>query len=108
MRLSRCLGLLLLALCSMTAFASKAKPCIAADEAGQMLNKDICISVHVYEVVEVESGARYLDVCPPDTSDERCGFTIVSLPQDRETVGELRKYSKKDVRLRDIIGRTNG
>jgi len=37
------------------------------DEASKLLNKDVCIAAHVYDVVELPNGTRYLDVCTPQT-----------------------------------------
>ena len=60
------------------AFAAKPKPCVTASQAAQMLNKDICVSAHIYEVVQLPDGTRFLDVCSPQTPDEQCRFTVVS------------------------------
>jgi hypothetical protein len=53
--------------------------------------------------VEMADGTRFLDVCSPDTPDAKCPFTIVSLREDREQVGELRSYRDADVRIRGIV-----
>jgi hypothetical protein len=58
--------------------------------------------------VELPDGTRFLDVCSPDTSDEACRFTIVSLWEDREEVGELRKYRDMDVQVRGIVRPMHG
>jgi hypothetical protein len=84
------------------------KPCLATDQALQHLNKDICISAHIYDVVELSDGTRFLDVCSPQTSDEQCRFTIVSLPQDRTEVGELARYRDSDVQIRGIVQPMHG
>ncbi len=47
------------------AHAASAKPCVSADEASKLINKDVCISAHVYDVVELPNGTRFLDVCTP-------------------------------------------
>ena len=99
---------LLAAISPALAFAATQKACVTADEASKLLNKDICVSAHIYDVVELPSGMRYLDVCTPDTPDERCRFTIVSLWQDRDEVGELRKYRDMDVRIRGIVRPMHG
>lgn len=99
---------LMLVLCPVMVFAGHPKPCVTADEASKKLNKDICISAHVYEVVELPSGMRYLDVCAPDTPDEQCHFTIVSLFEDRDDVGELNKYRDMDVHIRGIVRPMHG
>src|SRR3954451_7382866 len=77
--------------------------CVSADEASKMLNKNVCVSAHVYDVVQVPDGTRFLDICTPETPDEHCRFTIVSLWEDREEVGELRKYRDTDVRVRGMV-----
>jgi hypothetical protein len=86
-----------------TTFAGKAKPCVSADQAAQMPNKDLCISAHVYDVVELEDGTRFLDLCSPQTSDENCRFTVISPGQDRGQVGELAKYRDTNVQIRGIV-----
>jgi hypothetical protein len=73
------------------------------DEASSMLNKDVCLSAHVYDVVQLPDGTRYLDVCAPQTPDDSCQFTVVSLRGDREDVGELGKYRNADVRIRGTV-----
>jgi len=90
------------------AFAAASKPCVTADEASRMLNKDICISAHIYDVVQLPDGTRFLDVCTPQTPDEACRFTIMSLWEDREEVGELRKYLDMDVQVRGIVQPMHG
>ena len=103
-------GLLILALLVALVPASAAHPkaCIAADEAAKMLNKDICIAAHVYEVVELGDGTRFLDVCSPDTPDDLCRFTVVSLREDRHEVGELSQYRDTNVQVRGIVSPMHG
>jgi hypothetical protein len=98
----------MLLLCPAMASAGRPKPCVTTDEALKHLHKDMCISAHVYAVVELPDGTRFLDVCTPDTPDEHCRFTIVSLREDREEVGELRKYRDMDVQLRGIVQPMHG
>jgi hypothetical protein len=83
--------------------AAPPKPCVTAEQAAQMLKKDICISAHIYDVVELGDGTRFLDVCSPETPDDKCRFTVISLPEDREEVGELKKYRNQDVQIRGIV-----
>jgi hypothetical protein len=90
------------------AFAGKQKPCVSADEATRLVNKDVCVTAHIYDVAELPDGTRYLDVCPPDTPDEKCRFTIVSLREDHEEVGDLRKYRDMNVQLRGIVRPMHG
>lgn len=86
----------------------KQKPCVTAEQATKMLDKDVCITAHVYDVVELPDGTRYLDVCSPDTPDAQCRFTIISPWEDREEVGELRKYRDMDVHVRGIVRSMHG
>jgi len=99
---------LLGAIAPLGALAAKSKPCVTAEEAARMVNKDICISAHVYDVVQLPDGTRFLDVCSPQTPDEACRFTIVSLWEDREDVGELAKYRDLDVQVRGIVRPMHG
>jgi hypothetical protein len=109
MRLSLPRTLAALALCTpLLSFAAKPKPCIPADQAAQMLNKDICVSAHIYDVVQLPDGTRFLDVCSPQTPDDHCRFTVVSLWEDRGAVGELSKYRNQDVQIRGIVKPMHG
>ena len=109
MRLSLPRTLAALFLCTPAlALAGKPKPCVPADQAAQMLNKDICVSAHIYDVVELPDGTRFLDVCSPQTPDDQCRFTIVSLWEDRDEVGELKKYHDADVEIRGLVQPMHG
>ena len=102
-------GILFLALLFPShAFSEHPTTCVSPDNAAKLANKDVCVEAHVYDVVELADGTRFLDVCAPDTSDDRCGFTIVSLRQDRADVGELQKFRNADVRVRGIVQRMHG
>jgi hypothetical protein len=95
---------------SVPALVSAASPklCVPAEQAAQILNKDVCVSAHVYDVVELSDGTRFLDVCTPGTPDDACRFTIVSLREDHDEVGELRKYKDMDVRVRGLVQPMHG
>ena len=99
---------MLLLLCPVLAFARHPKPCVTADQAAKMINRDVCVTAHIYDVVQLPDGTRYLDVCQPDTPDAQCRFTIISLDEDRDEVGELRKYRDTDVHIRGIIRSMHG
>jgi hypothetical protein len=73
-----------------------------------MVNKDVCVSAHVYDVVQLPNGTRFLDVCAPEITDDKCRFTVMSLWADRDTVGELTKYRDMDVRIRGIVQAMHG
>ena len=99
---------LLATLSPASAFAGSPKPCVTADEATKLVNKDVCVTAHIYDVVQLPDGTRFLDVCTPDTPDEKCRFTIISLPEDRDEVGELRKYRDMNVQVRGIVRPMHG
>jgi hypothetical protein len=109
MRLRPSHWLILLALAvPLTASASRQKPCVTADQASRMLHKDVCITAHIYNVVQLPDGTVFLDICTPQTPDDACRFTLVSLWEDREDVGELRKYRDLDVQVRGIVQPMHG
>ncbi len=85
------------------AWSAKKQACVTAEQATHMTNKDVCVTAHVYDVVQLPDGTRYLDVCRPDTPDERCRFTIISPWEDRDEVGALEKYRDTDVRIRGVV-----
>jgi hypothetical protein len=103
-------GLLAVALLTVPALANaaKARPCVTADQAAKMLNKDVCVSAHIYDVVELSDGTRYLDVCPPETPEANCHFTIVSPNENRAEVGELSRYRNMNVQVRGIVQPLHG
>ena len=78
------------------------KPCVTADQASKLVNKEVCVTAYVYDVVQLPDGTRFLDVCTPQTPDDACRFTIVSLWEDHDEVGELGKYRDMNVQIRGI------
>jgi hypothetical protein len=96
------------ALMPAMSFARAPKPCVTAAKAAQHVNKDSCVSVHIYDVVEVPGGTGFLDVCSPQTPDAKCRFTIVIRPANRGTVGALSQYRDKDVQIRGIVQSADG
>jgi hypothetical protein len=104
----RCSLILLAFGASRVAFAASTKSCVTIEQAAQKLNKDLCISAHIYDIVELPDGTRFLDVCSPQTSDDKCRFTIVSLPEDRDDVGELKRFRDMDVQIRGIVQPMHG
>jgi hypothetical protein len=101
-------GVFVAAVLPALAFASAQKPCVTAEEATKLVNKDVCVTAHIYDVVELPDGTRFLDVCAPETPDDQCRFTIVSLPEDHDDVGELRKYRDMNVQVRGIVRPIHG
>lgn len=84
------------------------KTCLPIDEAAKQPNKDVCITAHIYALVELADGVRFLDVCPPELTDAQCRFALLSLPEDRDEVGDLRQYRDQDVTLRGVVRATHG
>jgi hypothetical protein len=64
---------------------------------------DACIAAHVYDVVTVQEGTRFLDLCSPDTSDDACHISIVSYKKDTKHVGDLESFRGKDITIRGAL-----
>lgn len=47
-------------------------------------------------------------MCAPGTPDEKCPFTVISLREDRDQVGELLRYRDTNVRIRGIVQPMHG
>lgn len=92
----------------VTACFASNRPCYTPQEASAHGGKEICLSAHVYDVIEDVDGMRYLDVCRPGVPDESCRLTIVSLPGDRKEVGALEGVREQDVRLRGVVHAMHG
>ena len=82
--------------------------CLSTVEASDHVNGDICMNAHVFAVVDLPDGTRFLDVCPPSTPDQDCRFTIMSKREDRGDVGDLRRLRDRDVQVRGIVHSMNG
>jgi hypothetical protein len=108
MFLRQSLRLALVFFCAPSFVFAGTKPCVTIDQATKLLNKDVCVEAHVYDVVELPNGTRYLDVCTPQTPDDACQFTIVSLREDRHEVGELTRYRDMNVHIRGIVQSMHG
>jgi hypothetical protein len=100
--------MLLLVVAPIPVFAAALKPCVTADQAAKLVNKNVCVTAYVYDVVKLPDGTRFLDVCTPQTSDDDCRFTIVSLWEDHDEVGELGKYRNLSVQIRGIVQPMHG
>lgn len=103
-----CLAVLALGTPLALTTAAAPQTCVPADQASSMVNKDVCVSAHIYDVVQLPDGTRFLDVCTPNTPDADCRFTIVSLWEDRDFVGELNKYRDLDIEVRGIVRPMHG
>ena len=83
-------------------------PCYTPEEAADHAGKEICLTAHIYDIVENADGTRYLDVCKPDTPEASCRFTIVSMAADRKAVGALDTVREQDVHLRGTVHALHG
>jgi hypothetical protein len=82
--------------------------CVSPAEAAQHPDKDTCVSAHVYDVVELPDGTRFLDICPPDQPDGECRFTVLCPSADRKDVGNLEQMREHDVQIRGVVRATHG
>jgi hypothetical protein len=82
--------------------------CVQPAEAAQHPEQDACIAAHVYDVVELPDGTRFLDICKPDQPDAECRFTILCPPADRLDVGDLSHLRGNDVQIRGVVRATHG
>jgi hypothetical protein len=92
----------------VVASCSAERPCYTPSQVGEHAGKDICLSAHVYAVIESAGGTRYLDVCPASTPDKSCLLTVMSLASDRGSVGSLQALADKDIQLRGVVHETEG
>ncbi len=87
----------------VTACYASPRTCYTPEEASDHPEKDICLSAHVYDVVENADGTRYLDLCKPGQADGGCRMVVVSFAADRKEVGELDTLREQDVHLRGMV-----
>jgi len=99
---------LILTLAAHFGLAAQPKTCLPPEAVAKLPGKDVCVEVHIYDVVELPDGTRFLDICAPETPDDKCMFTIVSLHEDREEVGELQRLRNADVHVRGIVQPMHG
>jgi len=87
---------------------AKSNSCISPEEALQHVGKDVCVTAHVYRVVDAGEGVHFLDVCSPETSDEDCHFFILSLSRDEKSVGDLNALAGREIRIRGTVHTIQG
>lgn len=90
------------------AFSSQKHVCIAPEDALQHINKDICVTAHVYRVVDAADGIHFLDVCSPQTADADCHFFILSFSRDEKSVGYLQSMIGKTIHIRGTVHTIQG
>ncbi len=82
--------------------------CSPAADTTLRTSEDTCLQAHVFDVVTVPGGTRFLDLCSPDTSDDACHVSIVSYGKDRKQVGDLEAMRGKDISIRGALQNYNG
>jgi hypothetical protein len=103
-----CLSVFLFALATLPpTFASK-RACIQPEDALKHINKDICVTAHVYRVVDAAEGIHFLDVCSPETSDADCHFFILSPSRDEKSIAYLKSLSGKNIQIRGTVHTIQG
>ena len=83
--------------------AAASPACSPLDDGALRAARDTCVSGHVYDVVTVENGTRFLDLCSPETADAQCRFSVVSYGADKRVVGDLEQFRGKDVEIRGAV-----
>jgi hypothetical protein len=91
-----------------TASADHSAPDAEQSSQAAPVNREVCVAAHVYQVIELEDGTRFLDVCPAAVPDADCRFVLLSLPIDREEVGDLKRLGGLDIQLRGTLRRMHG
>lgn len=76
--------------------AAAKRACLPPNDAQKHSGKDICVTAHIYRIVDAPHGIHFLDVCSPQTADADCHFFLLSMDRDRKEVGDLHR----------LIGRT--
>ena len=104
---TRLLVLLLLAFAAPLAHAGK-KSCLVPNETLAHVNKNVCVTAHVYRVVDAANGTHFLDVCSPQTSDVDCHFFIVSFSQDEKSVGDLQSLLHQTIHINGTVHTIQG
>lgn len=77
--------------------------CYTPATASRRLHRKLCVKARVYREINLEDGARILDLCSSRTSPADCRFALVSLNRSRAAVGHLQQYVGKEVEARGKI-----
>ena len=86
----------------------KNRNCLSIEEAAHTPGHDVCVSAHVYDVVQLADGTRFLDVCPSALPDDQCHFTILCPASDSEEVGSLLRFRDQQIQIRGMVHAVNG
>ncbi len=82
--------------------------CLPTENVSLRPSEDTCLQAHVFDVVTVPGGTRFLDLCSPDTADDACRVSVVSYAGDRKHVGDLETIRGKDISIRGAMQNYNG
>ncbi len=93
----------ILAILPVPSAAARTPVCAPIDDGGLRIGRDVCVSAHVYDVVTLDNGTRFLDLCSPQTGDAQCRFSVVSYKVDQRGVGDLERYRDKDIEIRGAV-----
>ena len=84
------------------------KRCLVPNEALAHINKSVCVTAHVYRVVDAANGTHFLDVCSPKTADIDCHFFVVSFSRDEKSVGDLQTLVNQTIHIRGTVQTVQG
>ena len=104
----RSLPIVLLFLVTVSPVLASKRACIAPNDTVRHVNKDVCVAVHVYRVVDAANGIHFLDVCSPETTDVACHFFILSLGRDEKAVGDLESLVGQNIQIRGTVHTIQG
>jgi hypothetical protein len=82
--------------------------CLVPNEALAHIGKNVCVTAHVYRVVDAADGTHFLDVCSPRTADIDCHFFIVSFSADEKSVGDLQGLVHQTIHIRGTVHTVQG
>jgi hypothetical protein len=92
----------------LPAARSSTRACIAPEDALKHVGKNICITAHIYRVVDATDGIHFIDVCSPETADADCHFFILSLGRDERSVGDLQSLVNRTIQIRGTVHTIQG
>lgn len=104
----RALALTLMLACAGPLAYGGNKGCLVPNETLAHINKSVCVTAHVYRVVDAANGTHFLDVCSPQTADIDCHFFIVSFPEDEKSLGDLQALAHQTIRIRGTVHTVQG
>lgn len=77
--------------------------CVTPKDALRHIGKDVCVTAHIYRVVDAGEGAHFLDVCSPQTTDADCHFFILSFSHDETSIAYLHGLVGQEIHIRGTV-----